>query len=157
MYFGGLVGIAYPPKSMGASSRLNLGGTFQFRISKNLGIGVYYMQSLKNEPSGFPVPYDKTLIRIYAFGGEINYWFKLDRFAFRVGYRMGPSKISIEGIANNSGATEPTHFGPVVSVDYFLGKEVSVGMEGIFLFFGDIVENTPFITYYANASLKLWF
>lgn len=158
-YLGVHAGVANPPSMISATSRFGLGASAGFRLASNVSLGAFLLYTSHSENTGYPVPYDKTVLTLFVWGGELNYVTRFwSVFAFRLGARVGPSKITLDSLGGlHSASTHPLAYGPVSSLDIFIRKEVSLGFEGTALFFGDNIHYAPFVTTYFNGSLKIWF
>lgn len=155
MYLGLLMGTATPPNT---TSRLGLGATGGVRLSQSFSLGVFLLYSSQSQNTGYPVPYDKNTLSLLVYGGEFNFIAKFwDYFLFRSGVRAGPSKITLDSSGLRSASTHVWGYGPSGSLDIFIRKEVSIGVDATLLLFGDPFHYTPYITTYINGSLKLWF
>lgn len=157
-YIGVHGGMANPPSSVAASSRMGLGVSTGIRLSPEVTIGAFLLYTSQVQNSGYPAPYDRNVLTIIVAGAELSYTTRFwDVFAATIGARFGPSKITIDSSGLRSSSTHPLAYGPTAGLDIFIRKELSFGGDATALFFGDAIHYAPFVTTYLNGSIKLWF
>lgn len=150
-YTGGLAGLSLPDHR-GTSARLAYALLGGYRFDNNLGFGLYYLSSSKEESADgarFDFNYDLT-------GVEGNYHVPVILEGAYLGARVGLSKVR-----KNTSDYSPTHYGFLVGYDEPFREVFSYGFEISWTrISGDSnVSETldDFTDVTIGGSLKVWF
>lgn len=140
--FGAHLGISIPTLG-GMTERLGYGGEATIRLRRGFGLGLYIFSTNKSEETTQASPLNIQDVKLFLYGGEVNYFFTRTKIKIRLGIRAGLAKLTIllNGASNESNAA--FSFGPVLSLDYLLFKYLSLNAEA----------NTQFLPQFSgNAS-----
>jgi hypothetical protein len=161
-WIGGLFGVSAPTRS-DATSRAIYGLTAGAKLGTELGLGVYYLTSPKDENVQ-----GQTIGNNFDFYGiEGAYHFEGEAKGAYIGARIGITNVKIKpsNALTPSVSTTPVHWGPTVGYNYWLNRNFSLGGDVSYLlvsesseFVGGANATIPaFNALNIGATAKFWF
>lgn len=151
-WVGGIFGLAVP-NADDTTSRAIYGLTGGAKIGSELGVGVYYLTSQKDEDltGGVKGKFDFDL-----YGVELAYHFEGEAKGVYLGGRLGTSKVRV-GTPLGNVSTSPFHWGLVAGYNHMIGDHFSIGGEANFMSVAEADNIKSFNTLNFLATGKLWF
>jgi hypothetical protein len=141
-WVGGLFGLAVPNYD-NTTSRGAYGLTAGAKLGDNLGVGVYYISSQKNENLG-KFNYD-------LFGVQFSFHFDGEATGAWFGGRIGTSKV------DTGSSYSPMNYGLVGGYDYLFIPQASIGGEVSWMSISQSAPLNSFSSLNFLAALKFWF